>query len=275
MKLNRVLILGAVLLALLSLGQTSLAHEDDGSARIRVHKFHDDDRDARQDRGERDIEGWLIRLYVLDYDSWSLELIDHGYTNSTGDVIFDGLTPGATYKVWEEDRDCWEPGALWDVGTAPALPGGYIKRAKPTATETEVVSFGNVYTCELLCETELLAGQHWNAGTLSITDDGKELTVKFDTTGTDWSLGETHLYVGTEPPKKSAPGRFPYKYQTEYTISLNEFGSETLYIAGHAEVTRGDQEETAWADSYGVPIRKRGGWAMYFGYEVGSGCFEP
>ena len=75
---------------------------------------------------------------------------------------------------------------------------------------------------------------------------------------------------------KAAPGRFPYKNQTEYAILLSTLGVEcedTLYIAAHAVVSQGcQQEETAWADSYGIPFNK--GWAMYFKYEVCDGCID-
>ena len=128
------------------------------------------------------------------------------------------------------------------------------------------------------CETELVAGQHWDAGVVTISNDDVNLYVTFETAN-DWELGETHLYVGTALPSRSAPGRFPYKDQIAYIIPLSDLGDDgvscgdRLYIAAHAVVTRGCQEETAWADSYGIPFGR--GWAMYVEYEVCSGCIEP
>lgn len=128
-----------------------------------------------------------------------------------------------------------------------------------------------------VCETHLIAGKDWDnpAGVVTVRDDGTNLYVTFETTD-GWILEDTHLYVGTEPPTKAAPGRFPFKNQTAYTILLSTLGVECgddLYIAAHAVVSRDGQEETAWADSYGIPFVK--GWAMYFQYEVCNGCIEP
>ena len=56
---------------------------------------------------------------------------------------------------------------------------------------------------------------------------------------------------------------------------------DVVYIAAHAVVSTNCQSETAWADSYGTPIRENKGWAMYFGYTLCStdaddhGCFTP
>ena len=108
------------------------------------------------------------------------------------------------------------------------------------------------------------------------------LVVIFNITDPEWELLETHLYVGTEPPAKSAPGRFPYDATDGvYEIDLEaDFpGATTLYIAAHAEIGMIDEfgpvlgendeqiEETTWA--YGedqIPPGKN--WAMYFEFEV-------
>jgi hypothetical protein len=125
------------------------------------------------------------------------------------------------------------------------------------------------------CETDLIAGQDWDspAGVVTIWNDDVNLYVTFETTG-GWELGETHLYVGATPPKKSAPGKFPYTDQTEYTIPLSDFPDVCiLYIAAHAVVSQGDQEETAWADTYGITFGKS--WAMFVMYNVcEGGCLE-
>ena len=52
-------------------------------------------------------------------------------------------------------------------------------------------------------------------------------------------------------------------------VPLSEIGAEpcdTLYVAAHVVVYNGKQEETAWADTYGIPIRSGKGWAMYGPY---------
>ena len=122
----------------------------------------------------------------------------------------------------------------------------------------------------------LLAGQHYNAGWIDVVADGDLgiLTITI-TASNGWVLDETHVYVGTERPRKSAPGRFPYKHERlsgassdVYEIALDEFDVECgteLYIAVHAVVKGANNEygtETAWGD--GSYIRANKNWAMYF-----------
>jgi hypothetical protein len=112
--------------------------------------------------------------------------------------------------------------------------------------------------------TDLVAGQHYDAGdvTIWVAEDGK-LNVEVEAFG--WTLGETNLYVGPQPPKKAAPGKFPYKNEDHFEIDLGGFEptcDTPIYVALHAVVSQGSmQEETAWADKYGIPFGK--GWAMY------------
>ena len=122
----------------------------------------------------------------------------------------------------------------------------------------------------------LFADQDIDVGTLTVAVSGTDLVVTYNITF-PWVLGETHLYVGTVAPTKSAPGRFPYgpEYAVDgvYTIPLADFGGATiLYIAAQAEVENPEEidpvtlllrEETTWA--YGenqIPPGKN--WAMYF-----------
>ena len=272
MNTKKCLILVALFLMLLSVWPVHTEACDAGvPGSITVHKFNDANGNGLQDEGEEDIEGWLIRVYGWDVDRL-ISTVGEGRTDEYGRVTFTCEDPLINIKVWEETPECWAP--TTPAGMNEWNGGHYVSLYPPSFPDVEV-EFGNIYTCGPLCETELIAGQHWTAGTLSVSDDRTNLSITFDTSGTAWSLGETHLYVGTEPPTRSAPGRFPYGNQTEYTIPLSDFEGDTLYIAAHAVVTQGDQEETAWADSYGTPISERGSWALYFGYTVGVGCFEP
>jgi len=124
----------------------------------------------------------------------------------------------------------------------------------------------------------LIAGQHDEAGWIEATAEGETLTLTIATDG-GWVLEETHIYVGTVPPTKSAPGRFPYKHEEldgaqmdTYTIDLDDFDVEcggVLYIAVHAVVSKADgedQTETAWGE--GDYIRAGKNWAMYFTTDV-------
>lgn len=129
----------------------------------------------------------------------------------------------------------------------------------------------------------------FDVGDLTVVDDATSLTVTYSI-DSPWVLGETHLYVGTSFPSKSAPGRFPYKEAGDsYVVSFSEIGAspgDTIYIAAQAEVENPDElvwdpdaemwvprEETAWAE--GDPLMggqkgKAKNWAMYFEYTTGD-----
>jgi len=130
----------------------------------------------------------------------------------------------------------------------------------------------------------LFADQTLEVGNLTLVVSGTDLVVTYNIIS-PWVLGETHLYVGTSKPTKSAPGRFPYGPEVAiggvYTIDLTNFITDftvptTLYIAAQAEVTNPTEddpntgepprEETAWAD--GTQIRSDKNWAMYFTFVV-------
>jgi len=110
--------------------------------------------------------------------------------------------------------------------------------------------------CELTTIAIFWAGQNFEAGTVSASNDGENLYVTFATSG-GWTMSLTHLYVGTEPPASYAPGSFPYQTAHDpavtsftYTIALSDIpveSGDTVYIAAHAEVSNGEQDETAWA----------------------------
>ena len=136
-------------------------------------------------------------------------------------------------------------------------------------------------------EVDLVVGRkHIPVGDLTVeVNAAGNLVVIFNITDPEWELLETHLYVGTEPPAKSAPGRFPYDaIDGVYEIDLlADFpGATTLYIAAHAEIGMIDEfsapvldealeqiEETTWAWTVGdlsIPPGKN--WATYFEFKV-------
>ena len=121
----------------------------------------------------------------------------------------------------------------------------------------------------------LLAGKNINVGTLNVEVVGVNLVVTYTITAPGWVLGDTHLYVGTVVPTKSAPGQFPYGPDDAvggvYTIPLDGFSGEILYIAAHAEVTYlcESREETAWAGwCNSERIRPDKNWATYFTFHL-------
>lgn len=143
----------------------------------------------------------------------------------------------------------------------------------------------------IIATRTLWAGQHINSGTVTVAIEGEDLVVTYETKD-GWELLETHLYVSTRPPRKSAPGRFPYKHENldgatidVYRIPLSEFEAEcgeTLYFAAHTEQRKllgfddkGKaiyQEETGWAfdgDDPRIPPGKN--WARYFSVTIPCG----
>lgn len=96
--------------------------------------------------------------------------------------------------------------------------------------------------------TDLIAGQHYDVGDVSVWNDGDYLYVKYETTGS-WSLMLTHLHVATSlsgiPQKNGNPPPGQFDYQMNHAPSTNEYTyaidldwtpSTQLYIAAHADV---------------------------------------
>jgi hypothetical protein len=121
-----------------------------------------------------------------------------------------------------------------------------------------------------------------DVGDLTVSSDGTQLVVTYTMTG-DWEMMETHLYVGTTPPSKSAPGKFPYKHEALadptsdiYAFTYSDMGwssGDAVYIAAQAQLRKpiGTDAygnpiyayETAWAQG-AQPIPPGKNWATYF-----------
>lgn len=132
-------------------------------------------------------------------------------------------------------------------------------------------------------EVTLIAGQHINSGSVSVTNDADYIYVTY-TTANGYLLTETHLYVGAcnaipvNNPGNPMPGQFPYSsahnYANTYTyqvpISLIPAGSCGC-IAAHAVVKKLNaagqviDTQTGWGN--GTRINPNGGnWGMKFDY---------
>jgi hypothetical protein len=128
----------------------------------------------------------------------------------------------------------------------------------------------------------LIAGQHINVGSITVSNDLSNIYIKFSTTG-EWYLQKTHLFVGNQSQLPINRGGNPqigqYPYQTQhspivqeyiYTLPLELFES-TVTISAHAEVVKLNssnsivQSETAWGQ--GTRISNKS-WAMYFTYTI-------
>jgi hypothetical protein len=120
-------------------------------------------------------------------------------------------------------------------------------------------------------KTELIAGQHYDAGWVYAWVDGTNLIIKY-APDSEWPITDTHLWVGDSfddmpQNKKGNPkiGHFPYSGLFEYKVPLPEDANEdgVILIVAHA-VTNG---ETAWANT-GNQIPGTSCWALYFPFIV-------
>lgn len=131
----------------------------------------------------------------------------------------------------------------------------------------------------------LFAGQHIEAGTITVSNDDTNIYVTYETTG-GWVLNETHLYVGdpagipTNGAGNPTIGLFPYNDThngvTSYTVTVPIDPSLECYaVAAHASVSLIQngvpvQQETAWGN--GNPINNGGSWATYSDYCLQDCC---
>ncbi|TVR71634.1 MAG: hypothetical protein EA408_08295 [Marinilabiliales bacterium] len=122
-------------------------------------------------------------------------------------------------------------------------------------------------------EVTLWAGQHIDAGTVNITDDGVNLYFEYNLDLVDAEFGELHLWVGTDvstlpttPTGVPISGHFPYKTDdtgaTEFTfvVPLEDFVWECdetkFYFVAHAEIyyledgERTGNDDTAFGGEY-------------------------
>ena len=113
-------------------------------------------------------------------------------------------------------------------------------------------------------------------GNLTVTYASGEFTVEYSI-DSPWEIVETHVYIGSQPPAKSSPGRFPY---VAGDIKFDVTGLTKVYIAAHAEVMRDTgtkdilgnpiyEYETVWAQTGAdVRIGKGANWATYFEFPL-------
>lgn len=121
--------------------------------------------------------------------------------------------------------------------------------------------------------TQLMAGQHHVAGSVTADIEGDNLVITFTATG-DWTLGTTHLSIGNcdEDWAPLNGGGNPQIGQFEYTEPYSSGPQEVVYViplarlddhycfAAHAEVQGLEGGETAWAQGSQFDGN---GWAMF------------
>jgi len=110
-----------------------------------------------------------------------------------------------------------------------------------------------------------------DVGDLKVTHDAGVFNVEY-ILDAPWEIVDTHVYIGTNPPSKSSPGKFPY------TTGDIDFGSAPpVYIAAHATIrmqTGVDKHGNpvysyagVWAQTGDdTPIGRGANWATYFEY---------
>lgn len=124
----------------------------------------------------------------------------------------------------------------------------------------------------------LIAGQHIDAGTVTVTNDANFIYVTYNTAN-GYVLSQTHLFVGecalipVNRPGNPIPGQFPYasahsnltSYTYEIPITAIPVGGCGC-IAAHAVVSlaTGGGTQTAWGN--GTVINPDGQWGMKFDY---------
>jgi hypothetical protein len=127
------------------------------------------------------------------------------------------------------------------------------------------------------------------AGWVTLAIEGGNLVVKIYT-DSPWTIYETHLYVGLQPPPDFAPGQWTDQHSPllpsgstmdSYTVPLNSIPAlpgDTVYIAIHATIVNsqtGDSESSmAWDDDNWTKW-KENNWKRYSWFEVPEGSGEP
>lgn len=134
-------------------------------------------------------------------------------------------------------------------------------------TETEMIkeqrNIDTTATTDEPCfTTTLIAGQHHEAGIVTVDIDGDHLIITFASNG-DWTIDLTHLALGNcnedwVPLTGSGNpqiGQFEFTepfsitpYEVVYMLSIEDLGlDESFCFAAHAEVDGPTGGETAWA----------------------------
>jgi len=140
--------------------------------------------------------------------------------------------------------------------------------------------------------TNLIAGQNFDAGEITISNSDTDLRITVETTD-GWKIEKSHLHLALDPadfPTNNGGnpqiGHFDYiaSYDPSttfisYTFSLSEIplnSGDILYVAFHAEVVNATggryQAETAWGEGPGFPGNS---WAMYMSYALRACDDDP
>ncbi len=139
--------------------------------------------------------------------------------------------------------------------------------------------------CGTTASTPLIAGQHYTAGTISISNDANFIYVQYATEN-PWVMSDAHVAVAktlAEIPqtksKNPIPGRFAYSATFDPEVTSHTFvvplaglyaEGQTVYIAAHAlvQAPRADGgSQTGWGFGPGFAGSN---WATYLAYTIQS-----
>lgn len=161
------------------------------------------------------------------------------------------------------------------------------KPQKDDLSDEDIAQLFSTVPCGDVLQEDLIAGQHYLAGTVSIFNDEDSLYIVLSAAD-DWFFNETHLYVGdfsglpTNPSGNPQIGQFPYNTTHQPSINFYSWAIDLgtldscFIIALHAEIflvdSNGDviQSETGWLN--GTDINNGGSWATMYTYCVQSCC---
>jgi len=125
---------------------------------------------------------------------------------------------------------------------------------------------------EYCSQTDLIAGQHYNVGTVTTKIEEPNLIITY-TTINGWTLDETHLTIGgcdtgIFAGDRIKIGQFEHSEnhsegvtEVSYSIDLN-YVDDIYCFAAHASVISSEgTQETAWGE--GTEFGGKNGWKMY------------
>lgn len=139
--------------------------------------------------------------------------------------------------------------------------------------------------CGAPVDTILVAGQNFDAGRVTISNDSSNIYVRYDSIS-PWMISEAHVAVASSlsgiPQTKQGnpiPGRFAHSATfdpevTTYTVAVPMAGAystnQTIYVAAHAALQAPKENggaQTGWGLGPDFPGKN---WATYMTYQIQS-----
>ena len=108
--------------------------------------------------------------------------------------------------------------------TNEQLESDQLKKAKPKSNPIVIANDApDTDNGEHCVYTQLIAGQHYSAGSVTIDVVGDNLVVTYTTNG-DWTIGTTHLSIGV-----CEDGWVPTTGSAPFSDTKNEFSPNAMY----------------------------------------------